>query len=217
MGLLSLEVHQARELKAEGKEIYIVGHLKDIYNDEDGHIRNRLPLQRQESTRVKGDMKFPSWENGDAKFIAEIPEIRIADVKVGQKVLIELITGEKIEGKLSFVSKSASPQTKTFRVESEISNPLGAIKDGVTSTITIQTDAILSHKISPSILDLDDSGNIGVKVLDSENIIRFVPIYIVEDLEEGLWISGIPGTVDLVVKGHGFVEDGQMILDSKSN
>ena len=38
-----------------------------------------------------------------------------------------------------------------------------------------------------------------------------------EDLEEGLWISGIPGTVDLVVKGHGFVEDGQMILDSKSN
>ena len=68
-----------------------------------------------------------------------------------------------------------------------------------------------------SILDLDDSGNIGVKVLDSENIIRFVPIYIVEDLEEGLWISGIPGTVDLVVKGHGFVEDGQMILDSKSN
>ena len=151
------------------------------------------------------------------KFIAEIPEIRIADVKVGQKVLIELITGEKIEGKLSFVSKSASPQTKTFRVESEISNPLGAIKDGVTSTITIQTDEILSHKISPSILDLDDSGNIGVKVLDSENIIRFVPIYIVEDLEEGLWISGIPQTVNLVVKGHGFVEDGQMILDNKSN
>ena len=151
------------------------------------------------------------------KFIAEIPEIRIADVKVGQQVLIELITGEKIEGKLSFVSKSASPQTKTFRVESEISNQIGAIKDGVTSTITIQTDEILSHKISPSILDLDDSGNIGVKVLDSENIIRFVPIYIVEDLEEGLWISGIPQTVDLVVKGHGFVEDGQMIFDNKSN
>ena len=128
-----------------------------------------------------------------------------------------MITGEKIEGKLSFVSKSASPQTKTFRVESEINNPAGAIKDGVTSTITIQTDEILSHKISPSILDLDDSGNIGVKVLDSENIIRFVPIYIVEDLEEGLWISGIPRTVDLVVKGNGFVEDGQMILDSKSN
>ena len=97
------------------------------------------------------------------------------------------------------------------------SNPVGAIKDGVTSTITIQTDEILSHKISPSILDLDDSGNIGVKVLDSENIIRFVPIFIVEDLEEGLWISGVPETVDLVVKGHGFVEDGQMILDSESD
>ncbi len=146
------------------------------------------------------------------KFIAEIPEIRIADVKVGQKVLIELITGEKIEGKLSFVSKSASPQTKTFRVESEINNSKGLIKDGITSTITIKTDPILSHKISPSILDLDDSGNIGVKILNSENIVKFIPIFIVEDLEDGLWISGIPETVDLIVKGHGFVEDGQKIL-----
>ena len=146
------------------------------------------------------------------KFIAEIPEIRIADVKVGQKVFIELITGEKIEGKLSFVSKSASPQTKTFRVESEIDNTKGLIKDGITSTITIKTDPILSHKISPSILDLDDSGNIGVKILTSENIVKFIPIFIVEDLEDGLWISGIPEKVDLIVKGHGFVEDGQKIL-----
>ena len=146
------------------------------------------------------------------KFIAEIPEIRIADVKVGQKVLIELITGEKIEGKLSFVSKSASPQTKTFRVESEIDNTKGLIKDGITSTITIKTDPILSHKISPSILDLDDSGNIGLKILTSENIVKFIPIFIVEDLEDGLWISGIPEKVDLIVKGHGFVEDGQKIL-----
>ena len=46
MGLLTLEVHQARELKAEGKEIYIVGHLKDIYNDEEGQVRDRLPLQK---------------------------------------------------------------------------------------------------------------------------------------------------------------------------
>ena len=146
------------------------------------------------------------------KFIAEIPEIRISDVKVGQDVQIELITGEKIEGKLSFVSKSASPQTKTFRVESEIDNTKGLIKDGITSTITIKTDPILSHKISPSILDLDDSGNIGVKILTSENIVKFIPIFIVEDLEDGLWISGIPEKVDLIVKGHGFVEDGQKIL-----
>ena len=133
-------------------------------------------------------------------------------MKVGQDVQIELITGESINGKLSFVSKSASPQTKTFRVESEISNSKGLIKDGITSTITIKTDPILSHKISPSILDLDDSGNIGVKILTSENIVKFIPIFIVEDLEDGLWISGIPEKVDLIVKGHGFVEDGQKIL-----
>tara|TARA_B100001248_G_C27390350_1_gene462025 strand:- start:1987 stop:2811 length:825 start_codon:yes stop_codon:yes gene_type:complete len=151
------------------------------------------------------------------KFIAEIPEVRISDVKVGQNVLIELITGELINGKLSFVSKSASPQTKTFRVESEINNPNGAVKDGITATITIKTDPILSHKISPSILDLDDSGNIGVKILTSEGVVKFVPIVVVEDLEDGLWISGISNTVDLIVKGHGFVEDGQEILTESNS
>ena len=59
---------------------------------------------------------------------------------------------------------------------------------------------------------MDDSGNIGVKILTSENIVRFIPIFFVEDLEDGLWISGIPETVDLIVSGHGFVEDGQKIL-----
>ena len=59
---------------------------------------------------------------------------------------------------------------------------------------------------------MDDSGNIGVKILNSENIVKFVPIFIVEDLEDGLWISGIPETVNLIIKGHGFVEDGQKIL-----
>ena len=107
-----------------------------------------------------------------------------------------------------------------------LGNYLGAIKNFVAMqnefqcffmladlhALTIKTDPILSHKISPSILDLDDSGNIGVKILTSENIVKFIPIFIVEDLEDGLWISGIPEKVDLIVKGHGFVEDGQKIL-----
>ena len=90
-------------------------------------------------------------------FIAELPEFKINKVRVGQKVILNLVTGETVYGELTFVSKSASPMTRTFKVESQVINTKGVIRDGVTSEMTIQTDEIFAHKISPSILSADFS------------------------------------------------------------
>ena len=148
------------------------------------------------------------------KFVAEVPEIQVSKVNVGQEAIIELITNQRVNGNLTFVSKSASPKTKTFKIESEIVNSSGSIKDGVTATMTIRTDPVLAHRISPSILVLDDLGRIGVKVVNSNNVVEFSEVQIIEDLEEGLWISGLPDSVEIIVQGQGFVEDGQIITDN---
>ena len=42
-------------------------------------------------------------------FIAGVPEYDINKVRINQKVNLELVTGQSINGKLTFVSKSASP------------------------------------------------------------------------------------------------------------
>ena len=148
------------------------------------------------------------------KFVAEVPEIQISKVNIGQEAIIELITNQRVNGNLTFVSKSASPKTKTFKIESEIVNSSGSIKDGITATMTIRTDSVLAHRISPSILVLDDLGRIGVKVVNSNNVVEFSEVQIIEDLEEGLWISGLPDSVQIIVQGQGFVEDGQIITDN---
>ena len=148
------------------------------------------------------------------KFVAEVPEIQVSKVNIGQEAIIELITNQRVNGSLTFVSKSASPKTKTFKIESEIVNSSGSIKDGVTATMTIRTDPVLAHRISPSILVLDDLGRIGVKVVNSNNVVEFSEVQIIEDLEEGLWISGLPDSVQIIVQGQGFVEDGQIITDN---
>ena len=148
------------------------------------------------------------------KFVAEVPEIQVSKVNIGQEAIIELITNQRVNGNLTFVSKSASPKTKTFKIESEIVNSSGSIKDGVTATMTIRTDPVLAHKISPSILVLDDLGRIGVKVINPNNVVEFSEVQIIEDLEEGLWISGLPDSVEIIVQGQGFVEDGQIITDN---
>ena len=148
------------------------------------------------------------------KFVAEVPEIQVSKVNIGQEAIIELITNQRVNGNLTFVSKSASPKTKTFKIESEIVNSSGSIKDGVTATMTIRTDPVLAHRISPSILVLDDLGRIGVKVINSNNVVEFSEVQIIEDLEEGLWISGLPDSVEIIVQGQGFVENGQILTDN---
>jgi len=148
------------------------------------------------------------------KFVAEVPEIQVSKVNIGQEAIIELITNQRVNGNLTFVSKSASPKTKTFKIESEIVNSSGSIKDGVTATMTIRTDPVLAHRISPSILVLDDLGRIGVKVVNSNNVVEFSEVQIIEDLEEGLWISGLPDSVEIIVQGQGFVENGQILTDN---
>ena len=121
-------------------------------------------------------------------FVAEVPEFSINKVETGQDVDIRLVTGEFIKGKLTFVSKSASPSTRTFKVESQIENEEGVVRDGITAEITIKTKLVMAHKISPSILILNDNGQLGIRSVE-DNLVKFHNVTILEDSESGLWIS----------------------------
>ena len=149
-------------------------------------------------------------------FVAEVPESDINKVDEGQQVVLNLITGETIEGKLTFVSKSASSLTRTFKVEAEIENKNGLIRDGITSEMIIKTSKIKAHKITPSVLMLNDKGILGIKVIRDLEIVKFLPVTILEDSEDGIWVTGIPNQIQLITQGQGFVEDDQKVLVSNS-
>ena len=144
-------------------------------------------------------------------FIAEIPELSINKVVSGQDVVLNLITGERVNGKLTFVSKSASVSTRTFKIESQVANKDGNIRDGVTADMVIKIEKVLAHQISPSILLLNDDGKLGIRSVNN-NIVRFHEIEILEDSEAGLWVTGIPESLNIISQGQGFVEDGQEVI-----
>lgn len=148
-------------------------------------------------------------------FFAGVPEYDINKVRVNQKINLELVTGDKIEGNLTFVSKSASPDTRTFRVGSMIRNPDGYIKDGLTANMSIEIDKVKAHKISPSILLLNDEGKLGIRIIKQDKFAQFIEIIILEDSEEGLWVTGIPEKVEIIIQGQGFVEDGQEVITNR--
>ena len=145
-------------------------------------------------------------------FIAEVPEAEIKTIIKGQIVSIQLVTGEIIKSSLSFVSKSATPSTRSFRVEAEVENPNGLIRDGITATMQINTNKILATKIAPSIMLLSDAGSLGVRVVDNEAVVKFIPIKILEDTQDGIWVSGIQNSSNLIVRGQGYVENGQQVM-----
>ena len=85
---------------------------------------------------------------------------------------------------------------------------------GITAQITIKTKLVMAHKISPSILILNDNGKLGIRSVE-DNLVKFHNVTILEDSESGLWITDIPKNLELIVQGQGFVEDNQKVLTNK--
>ena len=145
------------------------------------------------------------------RLIGEVSEKEINFVKVGAKAVAELISGKKVEGVVSFVSTSANKGTRTFRVEIDVKNSDRSIRDGVSAQIAIEGDTILAHKISPSILMLGESGEIGIRTVNEDDQVEFKKIDILEDSMEGIWITGLPKNTRIITIGQEYVFQGQTV------
>ena len=143
--------------------------------------------------------------------IGQASEKDIGAIHKGDKGWATLVTGEHVEGKVRFVSKSAEQATRTFRVELEIANPGGKIRDGVTAEMHVSGDKVEAHRVTPAILALDEKGTIGVRIVDEKKRVKFVPVILVAESAEGVWISGLPKTATVITVGQDYVTNGQEV------
>ena len=143
--------------------------------------------------------------------VAAVSESEVGKSEVGDEGHARLVTGEELDGMIRFVSKVAVSETRTFRIELEIANPDGDAPDGLTADIVLPLATVPAHQISPSVLALADDGTIGVKIVDDGDVVRFIPITIVADRPDGIWVAGIPEHATLITVGQDFVSDGQTV------
>jgi multidrug efflux system membrane fusion protein len=59
---------------------------------------------------------------------------------------------------------------------------------------------------------LSDAGSLGVRIVNDDAIVEFIPIKILEDTQDGIWITGIQNSSNLIVRGQGYVENGQQVI-----
>lgn len=143
--------------------------------------------------------------------VGQVSEKDVTQVKIGDTGWAKLTTGERVEGKVRFVAKSTDQATRTFRLELEIPNPNGTVRDGVTAEIHINGGKVEAHRISPAILSLDDKGGIGIRILDEKKRVRFVTVQVIGDSPQGVWVTGLPKAVTVITVGQEFVTNGQEV------
>jgi len=144
------------------------------------------------------------------KLVGFIPEQDIARVQLGALAGARLIDGRTVAGQVTYLSRTADQTTRTFQVEVEIPNTELEIRDGSTAEIFITFAGEQAHLLPQSALTLDDSGTLGVRVV-KDGIARFIAVEIIRDSTEGVWLSGLPDAVDVIVVGQEYVTDGRRV------
>jgi multidrug efflux system membrane fusion protein len=142
--------------------------------------------------------------------VGQVSENDVGELKIGDLASASLVTGETVRGHIRFVAARADDTTRTFRVEVELPNPDGKLKVGISADIHIPVKNLKAEKISPGILVLDDSGVVGVRAVE-HGIVRFLPVNIVSDGPDGMWVSGLPDHIAVITVGQAYVTDGEKV------
>ena len=143
--------------------------------------------------------------------IGELAELAVGQVKAGSKASADLIDGRTVQGEVSFVSSTASPETRTFTVEISIPNPGDAYIDGMTATLRLPAQEVMAHSVPPAALTLGENGAVGVKVVDSDGVVSFVEVSASSASADSVWLVGLSPTIEIITVGQEFVTVGQKV------
>ncbi|ASP32327.1 efflux RND transporter periplasmic adaptor subunit [Labrenzia sp. VG12] len=143
--------------------------------------------------------------------IGQVSELNVGQISRDMPAEVDLVTGETLKGTVRYISPSADPDTRTFRVEVELPNPDGKARDGVTAVTRLPLPVEKAHKITPAILTLNDEGQVGVRAVDADSKSVFYPVKVLGGENDGLWVGGLPETVSVIVVGQEYVGDGEIV------
>ena len=148
------------------------------------------------------------------KLVGFVPETEIDKVEPGALAGARLATGREVSGRVSFLGRSADPATRTFRVEVEIANTDLSIRDGQTVEMVVSSGTRRAHLLPQSALTLNDGGELGVRIVSETAVAEFVPVRVLRDTSDGVWLDGIPETATVITIGQEFVTDGVRVAAS---
>lgn len=142
------------------------------------------------------------------KLVGFVPELDVDKVRLGVLAGARLVNGTEVAGRVTFLSRAADPVTRTFQVEVEVPNPDLSLRDGQTAEILISAEGRRGHLLPQSALTLSDDGALGVRVVAEGDLAQFLPVELMRDTIDGVWVAGLPENVAVITRGQEYVTDG---------
>ncbi len=143
--------------------------------------------------------------------VGQVSEKMVLQLQLGESVTGILSNGAKVTGTLTFIGKQSDKNTRTYAIESELDNKNGLLRSGLTAEIRIPTEEVLAHSVSPAIFTLDDLGQIGIRTINTRNMVEFYHIEILSEHEQGAWVTGLPNEVTIITVGQELVIRGERV------
>ena len=98
-----------------------------------------------------------------------------------------------------------------FLVEVSMENPEFKIPEGATAQVDIPTTEQKVHKINPSVLSIDQDGNMAVKVINAESKVESYPVKLAQSVDDAIWVTGLPDDTIVIDYGSNFVNVGEKV------
>jgi multidrug efflux system membrane fusion protein len=208
-----LQVDQARaalataEAQLEAAKAELANY--EIYAPYNGLI-DRVPVQR--GSAILAGTEVATLINLDPLLaIGEVSERELNYLRLGSEADIRLVDGTEVKGTLRYISRDASPTTRTFRIEVAIPNENKELPAGMTAEITLRAPPSDAVVLPRSVVTLSNNGALGIRALDAEDKVVFFPIDIIDDTPHGLVLGGVPKDARVIVAGQDLVSEGLQV------
>ncbi|MEO8244962.1 MAG: efflux RND transporter periplasmic adaptor subunit, partial [bacterium] len=143
--------------------------------------------------------------------VGELNERDLQAVAKGTQATVMFGDGTKAEGTVRYIRREASGVTRTFPIEVAIPNPDGAFSAGMSAEIDLAAKTAPAVILPRSVVTLDPTGNLGVRVLTDADTVTFLKVAIVDDTPDGMVLSGIAEGTRIIVSGQNMVTEGQKV------
>lgn len=140
-----------------------------------------------------------------------VAEKDLHKIHIGDQATGKTLDGSTYSGKIRYLSSVSYQASRTFAIELEITNPSERQVNGVSAQILIPLEKNNAIFISPALLSLNEKGVLGAKHINDQQQVVFTPVELVKAQSDGIWISGLPNPVDLIITGQSFVNTGDKV------
>ena len=143
--------------------------------------------------------------------VGRVSERVVLNIEPGIEAIGELADRSVVRGPITFVGQQDDPATRTYAIEVELNNESGKLRSGMTTQIRIPVEEAFAHKISPALFSLDNEGGYGVRVVNDDDRVEFYSVTVVAEDEDGVWVSGLPNTSNIITVGQELVISGERV------